>query len=494
MRNLSLLAFLLLNSLTYAQVSIDWYNYPGGVGIATNNNYDVYTVNWDSNPGGDITLTKRDSSGTILWDTAYDNTDITRQEVATSVKTDNNGNILVSGTIRSGFSNPVDAASVIMKFDPTGTLLWRVVYENSFDGSSTKKVLVDANNNVYVLGLGIGSNGMVTKVKKFDSAGIPVWSYFDTSGIGAPLNIKFTPDSNILIVSKGITGNVNGFSKIDLNGNNIWSIAGINSTTIGDAAGDSLGNTYLINGEYVISNSGSILQKLSPNGSMVWADTNSITAFRVEVGSDNNPVICGFPNVGTPGAAFIKYDSNGNQLWQNLDADGPMYALLLHAMLKMDGDNAIYLAAGTLTQMALCKVNSDGSSAWIATPPGSYANAFDFYIKEVIYMVGGTTAKLGQSTTTNGMLPVRSSDNNLITAYPNPFSSTATLEFDLPDAKNVSISIVDVTGRTVRNIPARNIQTRKSKITIDLSELNNGIYFCKIKSSENLQTVKLIKN
>ncbi|MBL0066148.1 MAG: hypothetical protein IPP38_14310 [Bacteroidetes bacterium] len=88
---------------------------------------------------------------------------------------------------------------------------------------------------------------------------------------------------------------------------------------------------------------GSVLQKLSPGGSLIWADTNSITAFRVEVGNDNNPVICGFPNSGTPGAAFIKYSSAGNVLWQNLDADGPGYALLLHAQMRMDIDNAAYL-------------------------------------------------------------------------------------------------------------------------------------------------------
>jgi hypothetical protein len=58
-----------------------------------------------------------------------------------------------------------------MKFDSLGTLLWRVVYESSFDGSSTTKCLVDANNNIYVLGIGTGPNGQVTKVKKFSAQG-----------------------------------------------------------------------------------------------------------------------------------------------------------------------------------------------------------------------------------------------------------------------------------------------------------------------------------
>ncbi|HRH66626.1 MAG TPA: T9SS type A sorting domain-containing protein [Bacteroidia bacterium] len=489
-----IVCFIVLNVNLPAQVTVDWYNYPGGIAVATNNHDDVYTVNWDYNPAGDITLTKRDSSGSVLWDTAYNNTDNSRHEVATWVETDNAGNILVSGTIRSGFSSPVDAASLLMKFDSSGALLWRVVYENSFDGSSTKKVLVDANNNIYVLGLGTGPLGMVTKVKKFDSTGIPVWSYFDTSGIGAPLNIKFTPDSNILIVSRGATGIVNGFSKIDLNGNTIWSIAGINSSTIGDAAGDAFGNTYLINGEYVISNSGSVIQKLSPNGSQIWADTNRITAFRVEVGNDNHPVICGFPNSGTAGAAFIKYDSAGNVLWQNLDADGPAYALLLHAQMRMDPDNAAYLAAGTLNQMALCKVNSNGTSEWTVTIPGSYANAFDFQSADALYIVGGTTAKLRQSITTTVAQQEYASTVNEINLFPNPFQSLSTLEFNLSEINTVSISIVDAVGRTLKCISTTELEPGKNKIAMDLSELKSGIYFGILKTNENMQILKLIKN
>ncbi|MBK6988633.1 MAG: T9SS type A sorting domain-containing protein [Bacteroidetes bacterium] len=486
--------FIISSAYLQAQVNVDWYNYPGGVAVATNSNFDVYTIDWDYNPAGDILLTKRDSTGAILWDTAYDNTDNTLHEVATWVETDNVGNILVSGTIRSGFSSPVNAASVLMKFDSSGALLWRVVYENSFDGSSTKKLIVDPNDNIYVLGLGTGPSGMVTKVKKFDSSGVPVWSYFDTVGIGAPVNIKFTPDNNMLIVHRTLSGNFNGFSKIDLNGNLLWSIAGINSNTVGDAAGDSQGNTYLVNGEYVISNSGSVLQKISPNGSQIWADTNSITAYRVEVGNDDNPVICGFPNSGTPGAAFIKYDNAGTIMWQNLDADGPAYALLLHAQMKMDIDNAAYLAAGTLTEMALCKVNSNGISEWTVAVPGSYANAFDFQTSDVIYVVGGTTAKIGQALATTIANPFQKDMSNHIDVFPNPFQSLTTLEIYFAELNCTTVTIVDVVGRTIKLIHPTDLLIGRNQINIDLSELNDGIYFLSLKSGGSIQTVKLIKN
>ena len=109
MKTKLILTLLLCTSLVQAQVTVDWFNYPGGVSLAMDSANNVYTANWDYNPAGDITLTKRDAAGNILWDASYNNTDNTRHEVATWVETDHDGNILVSGTIRSGFSNPVNS-------------------------------------------------------------------------------------------------------------------------------------------------------------------------------------------------------------------------------------------------------------------------------------------------------------------------------------------------------------------------------------------------
>jgi hypothetical protein len=392
MKKLFFLTLMVISSIINAQVQVAWFNYPGGVGVATDASNNVYTANWDSNLGGDITLIKRNSSGTILWEVPYNNTDNTTSEAATWVETDNQGNILVSGTIRSGYSNPVNAASLLMKYSPSGTLLWRVVYESSFDGSYTKKCLVDANNNIYVLGLGTGPNGQVTKVKKFNSSGVTVWNYFDTGG-GAPITFKFTPDNNIVLVKRSITGIINTYSKIDLNGNLIWNTAGITSTSIGDAAGDAFGNTYIVNG------SPSELKKLSPAGAVIWTKPNTnVNGNKVEVGTDNNPVVGGYPGAGY-GVIIMKYDGNGNLLWQNLDADGPSLSLLALAPMRLDGSNAAYIAGSTMSSMGVCKVNSDGTSAWAATTASGYPVWFEFGTDNSIYIVGGTTAKFTQAGT-----------------------------------------------------------------------------------------------
>ena len=78
--------------------------------------------------------------------------------------------------------------------------------------------------------------------------------------------------------------------------------------------------------------------------------------------------------------------------------------------------------------------------------------------------------------------------------YPNPLTASTTLAFNLSHTKNISISILDVVGRTVQTIPTKILQSGENKITIDLTELNSGIYFCQIITVGRNQTVKLIKN
>lgn len=382
--------------VSYSQTSVSWIQYTRGVSIAVDNSNNVFTVDYEYNPAGDIYVTKRNSGGALLWTVKFDQTDNTKWEKAVWVETDNLGNAIVAGNLMSGYSNPVNAASILMKFDPNGNLIWRNVYENSFDGSYTKKCIVDQGNNIYVLGMGSSTQyGFVTKVKKFAPDGSALWTYYNGGGIGAPLNFKFTADNCMVIAGRSIFGSVNGFAKLDLNGNPIWSIAGINSITVGDVAGDAFGNAYIINAENVAVNPRTAMKKINAAGAEVWTRYFSLAAQRTEVGSDNLPVAVGYPNQGSFGSAFVKVDGNGDQVWLNPDADGT-FNLMLHAQLKMDAQNNIYLAAGTMTEMAICKVNSNGTSGWTLTMPGSYANGFDFGTDNSVYVVGGNTAKIIQ--------------------------------------------------------------------------------------------------
>ena len=469
------MVLLLLPLLAQSQVTIEWSNEPGGVAIAVDQTNHVYSANWDYNPAGDITLTKRNSNGIVLWSTSYDNPDNTRHEVVTWIATDSQNNCLVVGTIRSGFSNPVNAASVLMKFDPNGNLLWRNVFESTFEGSYTKKILVDNNDNIYVLGLGMGSNGLVTRVKKFDTSGIPIWTFYDSNGIGAPINMKFTPDNALLVVGRGITGIMNGYLKISAEGNQIWNKPGITSPTIGDAAGDSLGNTYLINGENVVSNAGSVIEKYDSSGTLIWTNTNAMAGSKVETGSDDNPIISGFPNAGTAGAAFMKYDASGAVLWQNLNADGAE-VLLLHGQLILDNLNNAYLSAGNLFNMAVCKINGDGTNGWVGLVSGSNsAKSFVLDANNAVYLIGTTTAKLAE-TALEVKTPVKA---NFI-VNPNPFEHYFTINMQ-ENFGEKKVALFSITGTKVYESTFWG-QTEN----IDDLKLESGLYLLTVTDKNGL--------
>jgi len=177
---------------------------------------------------------------------------------------------------------------------------------------------------------------------------------------------------------------------------------------VGDAAGDATGNTYIINS----ITGGSALTKLSSAGVVLWAQPNTMNGSKVEVGTDNNPVVGGTPLVGY-GAAFIKYNSTGTVLWQNLDADGPSLALLAITPMRLDANNAAYIGGSTMSAMGICKVNSDGTSAWAATTPSGYPVWFSFGTDGNVYVTGGTTARFAQSATVSCGVPAGLSTTNI---------------------------------------------------------------------------------
>lgn len=491
MKKILSIALVFITVISYGQVNIQWLQDTEGISIAVDGSNNVYTVYYEYNPAGDIYLTKRNSDGVFIWQEKFDQTDNSKWEKATWVATDNLGNILVSGTLMSGYSNPVEAASILMKFDSARNLIWRNVYESSFDGSYTKKCLVDENNNIYVLGMGSGTPGYVTKIKKFAPDGSTIWTYYDANGIGAPINFKFTPDNAIVITGRAIFGSINGYAKIDLNGNHIWSYPGVSSLTIGDCEGDDFGNTYLVYGEYVM-NGGTELKKISPTGSLIWSNVYNLAGFRVEVGSDNKPVVCGFPNQNSFGSSFIKVDSNGNLVWSNPDADST-FALMLHAKLIMDQNDNIYLAAGTLTEMAVCKVNNDGTSAWTVTTPGSYANDIVIGSDNNVYVVGGNTAKINQGGVTSLSDDKLTPDGFILAQnYPNPFNPSTTISFSIPSAGFTSLKVYDILGDEVATLVNEEKSAGEYDITFDASTFTSGVYLYRLSAGSFTEVKKMI--
>jgi hypothetical protein len=83
-------------------------------------------------------------------------------------------------------------------------------------------------------------------------------------------------------------------------------------------------------------------------------------------------------------------------------------------------------------------------------------------------------------------LSATSFESKKVSVYPNPsnnmfnFTSSVIL---------TSVQIVDVTGKTVLNVNANG-----TNVAVNAANLSTGIYFAKVASANNVQTIKLIKN
>ncbi len=73
--------------------------------------------------------------------------------------------------------------------------------------------------------------------------------------------------------------------------------------------------------------------------------------------------------------------------------------------------------------------------------------------------------------------------------YPNPVKSNATLTYELKKDANVTINIIDLTGKVVLTLNTDKTAGKQQEI-LELGELKSGLYFYEIKSSDEVKTGK----
>lgn len=429
MKPLFALAAVTLCAAAHAQPTVAWSTLPGGVAISTDAAENVFTVTWESGPGGDILLTKRNLAGTELYTVRYDNTDPTRHEAATWVQADATGAVYVTGTIRSGTSNPVDVNGVLMRFAPDGTLLWRRVLGPDFDGGRAVRVVVDAANNAYVLGLGATSAGQRTTLRKFTPAGTEAWLWADPQGIGAPVNLKLGANGDLLVSTFGVTGQNAGFARIGADGVTVWTRTTNQALSAGDIAGDATGASYIV---YVDSLTlQGRLEKVGASGFSPWQRSDAVNFNRVEVGADGEPVASGYHTAVPFGLGLVKYGADGTLRWANRDADGAQNSLLTPGMLKLDPLGNGYVTGTNLSQIGVTRVNADGSLGWTVFVPFGTGAGLALGQQGRVYVTGGQTARIDPQ------------------AAP-PVADVAVTVTDSPDPVRVGANLVLTT--TVRNV------------------------------------------
>ena len=78
-----------------------------------------------------------------------------------------------------------------------------------------------------------------------------------------------------------------------------------------------------------------------------------------------------------------------------------------------------------------------------------------------------------------------------LVAYPNPASDVATLDLNLTNEANVSVSLYNVAGQQIMNLPAERMAAGQHSLEIPVASLPNGLYTAQVNMHGAIQTVRI---
>ena len=137
--------------------------------------------------------------------------------------------------------------------------------------------------------------------------------------------------------------------------------------------------------------------------------------------------------------------------------------------------------------------DDDNLLGWdtIYSVPQRFSDDLNFCYCEEAYFGGneGATSRISPSTTVN--LEVNVKD---LTIFPNPVTEEMSLTYQLPQASQVMIQIINLNGQIVKMVMPNTQQTTGFyRQEINLSDLQPGIYTVNIVSNTKTQFKKIVK-
>lgn len=229
--------------------NLQWYKLYNGTGnyddiardLAISLDRSVYVTgaSWGGTIRNDYATIKFDSLGNQTWVQRYNGTG-NEEDISVGVIVDNTGKCVITGYSWST-SNGYDVVSI--KYDTTGQIVWQKRYDNS-ETEYAVKLLADRFDNYYVIGtFGVNNQDFNYYTIKYSSAGNILWSL----SYNGPSNSQDASTDAVIDTSLNlyITGYSNGASNTqDFATVKYSQLTGIQET------GNSIANSFLLHQNY----------------------------------------------------------------------------------------------------------------------------------------------------------------------------------------------------------------------------------------------------
>ncbi len=432
-----------------------WINFFSGFGSLEDSDEEATSIAVDefgsaivtghSNGGGtgyDFHTIKYSPKGEILWQISFDR-QIGLDDKPVSVKTDNQGNVFVTG-FSQDMNYGRDYATV--KYSKSGKELWHAFYNGiggniAINEDEARSLAIDKEGNAYVTGYSYGAGtGKDFLTIKYDANGKEEWI---SRVNNAPVQRETINDDEANALALDEAGNVYVTGKtVSSEGESDYYTALINYKGETKWA-----KNYSSEDFGGLSDDGALALAVDRIGSVFV--TGYTTGYSLELS-------CGYSKAFTT----VKYTSEGNIVWvKNYtgterfeNSDDIAKGILL------DGKGGIFVmgeSMGDETEIDYCLIKYEDESR-VRFPAGTFDR-------------------------------VTLSDN-----YPNPFNPVTVISFNVPVSSKVKLAIYDITGREVALLENNVVQAGSHKYEWNASQFSSGTYFYRIQADGFVQTKRML--
>jgi hypothetical protein len=411
----------------------------------------------------------------------------------------------------------INARLVMMKLDSLGNLQWKKYPNDTVTSVWLRKIYQTSDSGFVILGYETPK----TFLLKTDKNGNLKWKkqYPDTALDGRLYNFFPTNDKGFIM-----SGNYTIYSpvrtygylvKVDSAGIVQWQMGFIDSTQTlsGDVIQFPDSTYYITETTYTMSNYPySYVKKISPTGNIIWSKYLQYRSGAGEIVKTSDTCIAVISDTYLYNKYYINYmDTSGYTIWQRIDS----FPAFIYSVASEFNKSIVLTGGNDPNTIAIKKYSINGSGPYITKlfPHPGYSqiglqdtrNTSDkgfvivggakednkYYILVVKTDSSFNAPPIAGISTSNSFI---SNGYELYNNYPNPFNSSTTIKFNIPENGLAEFKLFDITGKEVLNLNRRYYSKGINKLILDMSKYNlsTGVYFYAVEYKEQVKSNKLV--
>jgi len=475
LKNSVLVLIMIILSSTINSQTINWTQtygasgQDGGESMLLTDNGDIVIAGFKStNNTKDVLLMKTDAGGNEIWSRIYN---IGVNDWGRDLKKTQDGGYIIAGM--AGVSAQTYDPFLI-KTDSEGNMLWYRTYDYGFGEDDRGHAVCQTSDGGYILaGQTIIIHGFFANydmyVVKTDADGNVQWSrifYRQEEDADVALGVQQLSDGGYIVGGFTHSSPWSAYVlRLDNLGNPIWSniYPGEWQSECYDIQATPDGGFLLTGTESSFTTDTDLLIiKLSSTGTLQWkkiyGTEHAEIGYNIKQLNDGGYIFAGMSSqLGGYDMYVVRTNSTGDLIWSQL-------------------------IGGTSDDRAFAIASAQNGTHYVTGWAYSYGQG-----QGDVFLVKLTESPSG--ITQNNFLPVTA---ELHQNYPNPFNPSTKIRFGISKNSNVKINVYNTSGKLVRELVNRYLESGNYETEFNAGSLSSGTYFYTLTAGEFTETKKML--